>query len=402
MHKAQVKSPNRSLFIGLEEETDTSLNTSQLRPKQSVKKLTVKVNASRRTSESILFNKTTRDGTCDTSLPTTPRNNGRIPFNPDSDSVPTLDLTESATPDIVGPGLQNPVEPLLLDSVRKDFKDRLDESSFLDSDRSTPAELDRTESSEPHPAGIKLLRPDYETRPPLAEIAPDQDGHCWVKGFTIIRKNYGQIYWPGRADLAGLNLDRIVEIKRKAVSVYSDEIEDEKPEEGTGLNQKAEITLTNTFPREKTTNEVIREPSRLERMGWPAKLERATEKIGGRFLDYDLSTGSWSFSVQHFSKYELGESDDEIDENEEILKLKKIAPAHSLPLPKMKSVRPSPLVESHPIQNNAGNTGLGGVDPASEPSRDEPEEGMETFSRQTVNSLPTANTLIGCKKIQVS
>ena len=412
--KTQVKSPNRSLFIGLEEDTESSFNSSSLRPKQSVKKLTVKVSASRRTSESILFNKT-RDSVGD-SLPTTPRNNGRIPFNQLDDSTSGLDGLESTpngpqTPDLNGHGgLQNPVEPLLLDSVRKDFKDRLDESSFLDSNRSTPVEFDTETVAEPHPAGIKLSRPDYESKPPLSELGElDEGGQCWVKGFTIVRKNYGQIFWPGRIDLANLNLDRIVEIKRKAVSVYPDEIEDQKPEQGTGLNQRAEISLTYTFPREKGSNEIIRDPSRLERMGWPAKLERATEKIGGRFLDYDLQTGTWSFSVQHFSKYELAESDDEIDENEEVDRLKTLQKIPSLPVPKLRSTTParaSPLLESNTIQQPelAGlGGGLGGV------TGEEDEKSTEanliptnqSYSRQTVNSLPTADTLLGCQKIQV-
>jgi hypothetical protein len=70
-------------------------------------------------------------------------------------------------------------------------------------------------------------------------------------------------------------------------------------------------------------------------MRWPEKLERVTEKIGGRFLDYDLQNGTWSFSVQHFSKYELPESDEEIDENEEIEKLKKQKIVPKLPMPKI-------------------------------------------------------------------
>ena len=117
------------------------------------------------------------------SLPTTPRNNGRIPFNNDSINetydVGTLDTL--ATPDQNG-GLQNPVEPPLLDSVRKDFKDRLDESSFLESNRTTPVDFEPVER-EPHQAGIKLTRPDYYTKPALADIAGSDDkGECWVKG----------------------------------------------------------------------------------------------------------------------------------------------------------------------------------------------------------------------------
>ena len=53
-------------------------------------------------------------------------------------------------------------------------------------------------------------------------------------------------------------------------------------------------------------------------MGWPQKLESLTAKMGVRFLDYDLATGTWSFRVQQFSKYGLADSDDEMDENETV------------------------------------------------------------------------------------
>ena len=396
-----MKSPTRSLFIGLEEEAESSFNSSQLRPKQSVKKLTVKVNTARRTSDSILFN--SRDSIPNSdSLPTTPRN-GKLPLNLAEVTPNNLQKTPENQP-----GLQGPVEPLELDSVRKDFKDRLDESSFLDSDRSTPVDFNETTTETVHPAGIKLSRPDYETKPKLVDIPGlDENGQCWVKGFTIMRKNYGQIHWPGRADIANLNLDRIVEIKRKAVSVYPEEIETEKPEQGNGLNQKAEVSLVQTYPREKSSNEIIRDPERLERMGWPQKLERATEKIGGRFLDYDLATGTWSFSVQHFSKYELAESDDEIDENAALDNLKAQAKIASLPIPKLSGpipVKPSPLVANNIGQSeNAEVVGLGGTDrlnSGDQGSFEEPQK-YQPFSRQSVNNLPTADTLLGCQKIQV-
>jgi len=35
--------------------------------------------------------------------------------------------------------------------------------------------------------------------------------------------------------------------------------------------------------------------------------------MGARFLDFDLATGTWSFSVKHFSKYELADSDEECE-----------------------------------------------------------------------------------------
>ena len=73
--------------------------------------------------------------------------------------------------------------------------------------------------------------------------------------------------------------------------------------------------MSSTFPRDKRDNTIITDPVRLDKMGWPSKLERATAKMGARFIDFDLVTGTWSFRVSHFSKYGLADSDDECDEN---------------------------------------------------------------------------------------
>ena len=126
-------------------------------------------------------------------------------------------------------------------------------------------------------------------------------------------------------------------------------------------------------------------------------------------LDYDLATGTWSFSVQHFSKYELAESDDEIDENAAIDNLKAQAKIASLPMPKLSGplpVKPSPLVSNNVgLMEAAEPVGLGGTDRLDEGDQDSLEESTDRryqpFTRQTINSLPTADTLLGCQKIQV-
>ena len=228
-----------------------------------------------------------------------------------------------------------------MDPLRRDFKARLEDSSILDSARTTPISPEipeeNAESHAPHPAGIVLRRPDYHTKPALDTLVPDSNGQCWVEKFTIVRRNYGQIYWPGKVNVANLNLDEIVDIKRKTVSVYPEEIEHLKPEQGEGLNQKAEVSLIATYPRDKRSNETVKDPERLENMGWPQKLESLTAKMGARFLDYDLATGTWSFRVQHFSKYGLADSDDEMDENETVGQTAgkiPVKPLGTLPLPK--------------------------------------------------------------------
>jgi len=42
----------------------------------------------------------------------------------------------------------------------------------------------------------------------LAELV-DINGTCFVEGFTIGRYDYGNVYFPDRFDVAGLDLDSI-------------------------------------------------------------------------------------------------------------------------------------------------------------------------------------------------
>ncbi|CAG2238080.1 ADAR2 [Mytilus edulis] len=105
----------------------------------------------------------------------------------------------------------------------------------------------------PHAAGIVLTRPEYYTLPSMEELAEmvNENGDCFVDGFTIGREGYGSVYFPGVVNVAGLNLDEIVHIRRKEVIVYPDD--DNKPDQGDGLNRKAEITL-DCVKVDKTTN----------------------------------------------------------------------------------------------------------------------------------------------------
>ena len=66
-------------------------------------------------------------------------------------------------------------------------------------------------SLEVHPTGIKLRRVGYYTIPPMNELAElvDDDGSCFVDGFTIGRYDFGNVYFPDRLNVAGLDLDTI-------------------------------------------------------------------------------------------------------------------------------------------------------------------------------------------------
>uniref|UniRef100_A0A182SGX8 Nuclear pore complex protein Nup98-Nup96 n=1 Tax=Anopheles maculatus TaxID=74869 RepID=A0A182SGX8_9DIPT len=167
------------------------------------------------------------------------------------------------------------------------------------------------EDAEPHPTGIVLRRVGYYTIPTLDEIAQlmDDDGRCIVPNFTIGRKGYGNVYFNEPIDVAGLNLDEIVHFRHKEVIIYPDD--ENKPPVGTGLNRKAQITLDQVWPHDKTLHEPIKDPQRLALLDYEGKLRRVCDKHDTRFLEYRPDTGSWVFKVEHFSKYGLSDSDDE-------------------------------------------------------------------------------------------
>ena len=61
----------------------------------------------------------------------------------------------------------------------------------------------------PRRCGLTLPA-DYYTIPPLDELdSMSTDDSCLVQNFTIGRKGYGEIHFPGRTDVFGMNLAEI-------------------------------------------------------------------------------------------------------------------------------------------------------------------------------------------------
>ncbi|XP_022600404.1 nuclear pore complex protein Nup98-Nup96 isoform X2 [Seriola dumerili] len=191
----------------------------------------------------------------------------------------------------------------------------------------------------PHPAGIVLNRVGYYTIPSMEDLAEmvDENGECVVENFTVGRKGYGSIFFPGEVNVTGLNLDEIVHFRRKEVIVYPDD--KNKPPEGEGLNRRAEVTLDGVWPNDKTSCTQIRSPERLTDMNYEGRLEKASRKQGARFLEYRPETGSWVFEVAHFSKYGLQDSDEEEDVPPKA-DPKKLKTMMSLPPPRMQQQLP--------------------------------------------------------------
>ncbi|XP_035288063.1 nuclear pore complex protein Nup98-Nup96 isoform X2 [Anguilla anguilla] len=184
-----------------------------------------------------------------------------------------------------------------------------------------------------HPAGIVLGRVGYYTIPSLEELGSmlNENGDCLVENFTVGRKGYGSIFFPGEVNLTDLNLDEIVHFRRKEVIVYPDD--KAKPAVGEGLNRRAEVTLDGVWPNDKTTCTQIKSPERLAEMNYEGRLENACRKQGARFLDYRPETGSWVFEVAHFSKYGLQDSDEEEEAPPAKTDPKKLKTAAAVPPP---------------------------------------------------------------------
>ena len=162
-----------------------------------------------------------------------------------------------------------------------------------------------------HPAKIQLKRSQYYTMPPFSELASitDSNGDCIVENFVIGRAGYGNIFFPGMTNIAGMNFDDLVIFRHKEVFVYPDD--SVKPLVGEGLNKKAQVTLDKVWPIDKTVQNPIKSPEKLVDMNYEEKLRKACIKMGARFTEYRPETGSWVFNVEHFSKYGLQDSDDE-------------------------------------------------------------------------------------------
>ena len=167
---------------------------------------------------------------------------------------------------------------------------------------------------------LSLTRSDYSTVPSCRDII-DQVSHNFkliVREFTIIRNGFGQIQFPGSTDITGLDLDLIVFIERREVTVYP--IESNKPKYGFGLNKEAIVSLYEVWPIDKSTRQAIHDPVRILSSRYYEKVEKSTEKLGAQFIDYDIHYGIWKFKVEHFSKYKLliSDSSDGDEDNDEI------------------------------------------------------------------------------------
>jgi len=133
----------------------------------------------------------------------------------------------------------------------------------------------------------RLTRPGYSTDPSLAVMSHMSLAELQrVHDFTV-RNEHGEVVFEGETNVAGVDLDAIVQIESKAVVLYPEGTS--KPQVGRGLNKPALVRLLNCQPK--------REQARGE---FDAKVRKVCERNGAEFVSYTADTGEWVFRVAHF------------------------------------------------------------------------------------------------------
>lgn len=112
---------------------------------------------------------------------------------------------------------------------------------------------------------------------------------------------YGKVYFPDKVDVSNLNLDEIVHIRYREVTLYPDE--SKKPPVGQGLNRRAIVTFDSVYPFMHGRS--VKEPDDTLLSCFTEQLLEVCEEKDMKFLEYRVATGSFVFEVKHFSGYTL-------------------------------------------------------------------------------------------------
>merc|ERR1712013_639043 len=117
----------------------------------------------------------------------------------------------------------------------------------------------------------------------------------------------------GAVDVRGVDIDTVVVIESKNVTVY-DEAEEtgKKPQQGSKLNRPAVITMYGIYPKDgaESSAEAKRKLTR--------KIEKSTKKMSAELLSFNAESGVWMFRVGHFSRYGLDDDDSDDDSYDDI------------------------------------------------------------------------------------
>lgn len=165
-------------------------------------------------------------------------------------------------------------------------------------------------TAEPPPASATeatgdttLQEGDYYIRPPLATLKKaSYDELSSFVGLVVGRVGYGEIHFLEPVDLTGLSklgalLGDVVRFDDKECSVYPDSEDVDKPPPGSGLNVKARLILERCWVTDKATREPIKDTSHPSAV---KHLKRLKNMKDTRFEGFEMDSGKWTFTVDHF------------------------------------------------------------------------------------------------------
>jgi len=159
----------------------------------------------------------------------------------------------------------------------------------------------------------KLTKDGYVVTPSINTLNEMSESElASVSNFVVEKIGIGSVAWDGTVDVRGIDLDTLVSIEPKDISVYHEEEKaGTKPPEGTKLNRPAVLTFHDIFPRNGAS------ASAEAKEKFERKIEKSTKSMGSELIMYDVNSGIWMCRVPHFSRYGLvnDDSDDEIGEN---------------------------------------------------------------------------------------
>ncbi|KAI0030519.1 nucleoporin autopeptidase-domain-containing protein [Vararia minispora EC-137] len=144
---------------------------------------------------------------------------------------------------------------------------------------------------------------DYWSKPSIAELS--KLGHeqlTAVSGLVVGRTGFGQIEFLVPVDLTTLSrlsalLGDVIRFENMECTVYPDSDEVDKPPPGTGLNERARITLLRCWPLDKATRQPIKDTAHPTAVKHVKRLQRMAMT---KFESFDLNEGKWTFVVEHF------------------------------------------------------------------------------------------------------
>ena len=169
----------------------------------------------------------------------------------------------------------------------------------------------------------KLTKDGYVISPSMHTLSTMSESElASVTNFSIERVGIGSIAWDGAVDIRGVDLDAIITIKPKDVSVYEKQEElGTKPMEGSKLNRPAIITFHEVFPKDGPG------ASAEAKKKLDQKIQKHTKKMGSELIMYDSEKGIWMFRVPHFSRYVFDEDSDEDDSKGDDIAPRQVKPS---------------------------------------------------------------------------